>query len=136
MLHCLLMYRTGEFTTPSESLVNVDTTGEVQNFYFVVSTLHLRITVLANIISEVLYGKEMFENYFHHFKIIVIKSRDVEYVSLNNIIRMIHSIIIKYTSYFQIPKQVNNNHLPVRVNNIMTYAERQDLQYWYFTNHK
>ena len=91
---------------------------------------------MANIISEVLYGKEMFENYFHHFKIIVIKSRDVEYVSLNNIIRMIHSIIIKYTSDFQIPKQVNNNHLPVRVNNTMTYSERQDLQYWYFTNHK
>ena len=50
------------------------------------------------------------------------------YVNLNNIMRLVYPIIMEDTVEFYIPKQSNDRTLPLCVNKLVTFVERDYLK--------
>ena len=84
----------GVFIPTSLTLVEGYTMGSEWNLYSVISTLNYRRNFMFHLVSKVIDEKDMFANDFHNFNTVVIIYRYYGYVSLHNIISMVHTIII------------------------------------------
>ena len=109
---------------PSETLHSEEVMVFGCKIQYPVSEIIRRSSFMSRLVSNVLNGKDTFGKYYQSFKTFVTLSMDDWYMSLHNIMIMVHPVLIQHTVGFKITKQGHYNPLIVHVNNVMTFAER------------